>query len=102
MRHFGPARVFRETPLPSLLRSGSSASFEEADKFREVGCAYVRYGPELEPAARPTHHVVTLPRLDGLRGARSSRVRPHKHVDEMLSPLVDQRGDLAAFEIIET
>jgi hypothetical protein len=42
----------------ALLRFGRGASFQKADKFREVGRAHIRYGPELEaaavsPAARP-------------------------------------------------
>src|SRR5579864_4376778 len=85
-----------------LLRFGSCASFQQADKFREVSRADIRHGPELEAASRPTHHVITLPRLDGLCGARPSRARPHEHIDEMFSPLVDQSGDLPPFEIIET
>ena len=87
---------------PRLLRFGGDSSFETADKFLEVSRAYIGHGPKLEAAARPAHHVVPLLRLDGLGGARPSWAGPHEHVDEMFSPLVDQRGDLAAFEVIET
>jgi hypothetical protein len=33
---------------PLLLRFRGSASFEQPDKFREVGCGYIRHSPELE------------------------------------------------------
>ena len=87
-------------PRLTLLRFRSDASFQEADKIGEVLRAYVRHGPELEAAARPAHQVVALARREGLRGARSSRAGPHEHVDEMLSPLVDEGGDFALVEII--
>jgi hypothetical protein len=49
-----------------LFRFWGSAGFKEPDKFREVWCAYVGHGPELEAATGPPHDVVALLGRDGL------------------------------------
>jgi hypothetical protein len=51
---------------PLLLRFEGGAGFEQPDKFREVGCGYIRHCPELESTMRPPHDVVALPGFDCL------------------------------------
>ena len=57
--------------------------------------------PEIESTLRPTAHIIALDALGHGRGVLCAQMLGDEQIDHVLAPLIDDRGNRLAVDIVE-
>src|SRR5690242_9965614 len=87
---------------PESSETIAALLLQKLGELLQLGEVQIRDGPPLHAGTRPTDQIVALANRRLPRCFCFIARRPNEHVDWMLSPLIDDRGDRAAFDVVES